>query len=163
MNNRLPQSNGIAISLPSPKRTKTLSILALLLLATGIGHAQTASQRYLDDIKHLTVPSMEGRGDGTKGLTRAAHLIEQRYKRLGLEPAGAQSYFQPFAVVTGARLKADNFLRVQDGQAKTALKLNKDFVPFSFSSSASPPALSYSQVMALPQPSSAMTTTQTST
>src|SRR5579859_1126592 len=135
MNNRLPQSNGIAISLPSPKRTKTLSILALLLLATGIGHAQTASQRYLDDIKHLTVPSMEGRGDGTKGLTRAAHLIEQRYKRLGLEPAGAQSYFQPFAVVTGARLKADNFLRVQDGQAKTALKLNHDFVPFSFSSS----------------------------
>jgi len=31
---------------------------------------------------------MEGRGDGAKGLTRAAHVIEQRYKSLGLEPAG---------------------------------------------------------------------------
>src|SRR5689334_1006411 len=135
MKNLLPRSNGIAISLPSPKRSKTLPILALLLFAAGIGHAETASQRYLDDVKHLTVPSMEGRGDGTKGLTRAAHLIEQRYKSLGLEPAGVQSYFQPFAVVTGARLKADNFLHAQDGQAKTALKLNQDFVPFSFSSS----------------------------
>ena len=128
------RSNGIAISLSSLKRSKTLSILALLLFAARIGHAQTASQRYLDDVKHLTVPSMEGRGDGTKGLTRAAHLIEQRYKSLGLEPAGVQSYFQPFAVVTGARLKADNSLHVQNGQARTALKLNQDFVPFSFSS-----------------------------
>jgi len=136
MNNWLPRSNCIAVLLPSLKRTKTFSILALLLLcAAGIGHAQTASQRYLDDIKHLTVPSMEGRGDGTKGLTRAAHMIEQRYKSLGLEPAGVQSYFQPFAVVTGARLKTDNFLHVQNGQAKTDLKLNQDFVPFSFSSS----------------------------
>src|SRR5690242_3091275 len=105
MNNLLPRSN------------KILSILALLLFASGIGHAQAASERYLDDVKQLTVPSMEGRGDGTKGLTRAAHLIEQRYKSLGLEPAGMQSYFQPFAVVTGARLKADNFLHVQNGQA----------------------------------------------
>ncbi len=38
-------------------------------------------------------------------------------------------------MVTGARLKADNSLHVQNGQAKTALKLNQDFVPFSFSSS----------------------------
>ncbi|HEV8491088.1 MAG TPA: M28 family peptidase [Candidatus Angelobacter sp.] len=135
MNNLLPRSNSLAISLSSLKRSKTLSILALLLFAAGIGHAQTAGQRYLDDVKHLTVPSMEGRGDGTKGLIRAAHLIEQRYKSLGLEPAGVRSYFQPFAVVTGARLKADNFLHVQNTQGKTALRLNQDFVPFSFSSS----------------------------
>lgn len=109
--------------------------MALALCPIGIGQAQTPSQRYLDDVKQLTVPSMEGRGDGTKGLTRAAHLIEQRYKSLGLEPAGVGSYLQPFAVVTGARLKADNFLHVQNGQARTALKLNQDFVPFSFSSS----------------------------
>jgi hypothetical protein len=42
---------------------------------------------------------------------------------------------QPFTVVTGARLKADNLLHVENGQARTALKLNQDFVPFSFSSS----------------------------
>jgi peptidase M28-like protein/PDZ domain-containing protein/PA domain-containing protein len=137
MNKLLPRSNHVATPSSDSRKIKTLSklLFVLLLCAIGIGHAQTASQRYLDDVKQLTVPSMEGRGDGTKGLTRAAHLIEQRYKSLGLEPAGAGSYLQPFAVVTGARLKADNFLHVQNGQAKTALKLNQDFVPFSFSSS----------------------------
>lgn len=137
MNKLLPRSNHVATPPPSLRKKKIFSRLAfaLVLCAAGTGHAQTASQHYLDDVKHLTVPSMEGRGDGTKGLTRAAHLIEHRYKILGLEPAGVRSYLQPFAVVTGARLKADNFLHVQNGQAKTALKLNQDFVPFSFSSS----------------------------
>src|SRR5260221_3950417 len=78
---------------------------------------------------------MEGRGDGTQGLTRAAHLIEQRYKSLGLDPAGKNSYFQPFTLVTGARLKAENHFQIQAGTTKAALKLDQDFVPFSFSSS----------------------------
>ena len=137
MNTLFPRFDDVATPSLSLRKRKPLSILAFVLAicAAGIGHAQTASQRYLDDVRQLTVPSMEGRGDGTKGLTRAAHLIEQRYKTLGLEPAGVRSYLQPFAVVTGAKLKADNFLHVQNGQAKTALKLNQDFVPFSFSSS----------------------------
>ena len=49
--------------------------------------------RYLNNIKALTTTAMEGRGDGTPGLTRAAHLIEQQYKELGLEPAGTQDFF----------------------------------------------------------------------
>lgn len=76
---------------------------------------------------------MEGRGDGTKGLTRAAHLIEERFRKLGLEPAGTQSYFQPFTVITGARLKGDNHLVAEE----TELKLDRDYVPFSFSASGS--------------------------
>jgi Peptidase family M28/PDZ domain/PA domain len=122
----------------SPRRAQIPLIIgfaALIICAAGTTCAQSASQRYLDDIKSLTTPGMEGRGDGTKGLTRAAHLIEQRYKSLGLEPAGKGSFLQPFTVVTGARLKANNLLHVEDGQVKTALKLNQDFVPFSFSSS----------------------------
>lgn len=117
-------------------KARSIIAIALLLCAAGNARAQEASQRYLDDIKHLTVPAMEGRGDGTKGLTRAEHWIAQRYKGLGLEPAGtASSYLQSFTVVTGSRLKADNLLHTKNGPAKTALKLNQDFVPFSFSSS----------------------------
>lgn len=122
----------------SEKRTKTsviIELLALVLCAAGITSGQTVGQRYLDDIKHLTAPEMEGRGDGTKGLTRAARLIEQRYKSLGLEPAGMGSFFQPFTIVTGTRLKADNFLHLQNGAVQTALKPNRDFLPLSFSSS----------------------------
>ena len=78
---------------------------------------------------------MEGRGAGTKGLTRAQHLIEKRYKELGLEPAGINGYTQPFTVVTGARLKSDNHFVVQAGGSGSELKMERDFVPFSFSDS----------------------------
>ena len=90
---------------------------------------------YLNDIKTLTLPAMEGRGDGTKGLTRAADLLEQRYKRLGLTPAGTNGYFQPFSLITGAKLTGNNHIAEQVGAEKRDLKLNQDFAPFSFSSS----------------------------
>jgi hypothetical protein len=96
---------------------------------------QSDSRGYLEDVKLLSAPDMEGRGAGTKGIDRASHLIEQRYKSLGLEPAGTQGYFQPFTVITGAEIKGKNDLHVFEGSAKTALKLNQDFVPFSFSGS----------------------------
>ena len=93
------------------------------------------AHRYISDIQALTTPSMEGRGDGTKGLSKAARLIEKRYKSLGLQPAGKNGYSQPFSVITGAKLKGKNHFIVQSGSAKNTLKLNQDFVPFSFSAS----------------------------
>jgi aminopeptidase YwaD len=89
--------------------------------------------RYLDDIKALTAPAMEGRGAGSKGLTRAEHLIAKRYKSLGLEPAGTHSYLQPFSLITGAQLKGKNTLAVLSKDHKTELKAKQDFVPYSFS------------------------------
>ncbi len=111
--------------------------LVLALLAARIA-ADTDSadpKRYLADVKSLSSPQMEGRGAGTKGIERAADLIEQRYRALGIQPAGAKSYFQPFSVITGAKLKEGNRLEVSDGKSKEGLKLNQDFVPFSFSAS----------------------------
>ncbi len=113
------------------RRISGALILLVLPLALSATDTRDDARHYLNDVKKLSAPSMEGRGDGTKGLTRAAHLIEERFRSLGLEPAGTQSYFQPFTLVTGAELKGDN--RFQAG--KTELKLNRDFVPFSFSAS----------------------------
>src|SRR5437660_7922542 len=81
--------------------SRTLFAFALSALVTlqalaapqSIGTADPS--RYLDDIKSLTAPSMEGRGDDTKGLARAAHLLEKRYHELGLKPAGTNSYSSP--------------------------------------------------------------------
>jgi hypothetical protein len=106
-------------------------ILIALTLALSASEVRQDARLYLEDIKSLTAPSMEGRGDGSQGLTRAAHLIEQRFKSLGLEPAGTQGYFQPFTLITGAELRGDNHLHA----GKTVLQLNRDFVPFSFSAS----------------------------
>jgi aminopeptidase YwaD len=112
-------------------------ILALALLAAAAAFAGDSADpaRYLNDIKALTTPAMEGRGAGTKGIGHAADLIEHRYSSLGLQPAGTKAYFQPFSVITGAKLKGTNRLEVENGAAKQELKLNQDFVPFSFSSS----------------------------
>jgi Peptidase family M28/PDZ domain/PA domain len=119
-------------------RSALLFFLAAVLSAaipSSIGPAD--SQRYLSDIKTLTEDKMEGRGDGTRGLLRAEHLLEARYKSLGLVPAGTQGFLQPFTVTTGAKLKGKNHLVYQLAESKTELKLEQDYVPFSFSESGS--------------------------
>ncbi len=112
------------------------TIFAILAVRTVADTATADPKRYLDDVKALSSPAMEGRGAGTKGIGLAANMIEQRYRALGLQPAGSKTYFQPFTVITGARLKEGNRLEIEDGKSKRALKLNQDFVPFSFSASA---------------------------
>jgi len=110
-------------------------LAAALVLASPATIGPADSQRYLSDIKTLTQDNMEGRGDGTKGLVRAEHFLEARYKSLGLEPAGTKGFLQPFTVTTGAKLKGKNHLNIQNAQDKTELKLNQDYVPYSFSQS----------------------------
>ena len=120
--------------------TRTSRILAVLaigaLLSGAVSTPQADSNRYVNDVKTLASPEMEGRGAGTAGLTRAEHLIEKRYKELHLQPAGVKGYAQPFSVITGARLKNDNWLRLESRDRKQVLKVEQEFVPFSFSSSA---------------------------
>jgi hypothetical protein len=111
-------------------------VVAAFLAAASVPIPQADSARYLSDIRTLASPDMEGRGAGTKGLTRAEHMIEKRYKDLALQPAGVNGYAQPFPVITGARLKGDNHLVQHSADATKELKINQDFVPFSFSSSA---------------------------
>ena len=123
---------------PHPSRWRAAS-LALALAFCGVRVAADGAsadpQRFLNDVKTLASPAMEGRGAGTKGIALAADMIEQRYRSLGLQPAGTKSFFQPFTVITGAKLNDGNRLEVADGNSKRELKLNQGFVPFSFSSS----------------------------
>ncbi len=122
----------------SAKRCRLfLAVAALAILTAASTSIQQADPtRYLNDVKALASPEMEGRGPGTKGIVRAEHLIEKRYKELHLDPAGVKGYAQPFTVITGARLKSDNQCTVRNGDSKSDLKIERDFVPFSFSSSA---------------------------
>jgi hypothetical protein len=115
---------------------RIFSVLALAAAALAASSTQQADpNRYVNDVKELASPEMEERGAGTKGLGRAEHLIEKRYKELHLDPAGVNGYAQPFSVITGARLKPDNRCSVQTGKKKQELKIEQDFVPYSFSSS----------------------------
>jgi aminopeptidase YwaD len=119
--------------------TRAYRLFAVLAVAAAMLAASSTPQadpnRYVADIKALASPEMEGRGAGTKGLIRAEHLIEKRYKELHIEPAGVKGYTQPFSVITGARLKSDNRCAVRTADKKQELTIEKDFVPFSFSAS----------------------------
>ena len=74
-----PRKNAIS-ALHGWRRSCFAAVLVLALAATAaaqslsVGTADPA--RYLSDVKALTTPAMEGRGDGTQGLTRAARLLE---------------------------------------------------------------------------------------
>lgn len=119
--------------------TRLYRSFALLALATAVLAASSTPQadpnRYVNDVRMLASPEMEGRGAGTNGIVRAEHLLEKRYKELHVDPAGVKGYKQPFSVITGARLKSDNRCAVQTSGQKQELKVERDFVPFSFSSS----------------------------
>ncbi|MFI5089298.1 MAG: M20/M25/M40 family metallo-hydrolase [Terriglobales bacterium] len=117
------------------RHLRALVLIASLLALQAFADAPAANpQRYLNDVKILAAPDMEGRGAGTRGIDRAAHYIEQQFKALGLEPAGSHSYVQPFTVTTGAKLKGKNDLIVRIGSVEKTLKLGEDYVPLSFSS-----------------------------
>lgn len=117
------------------RHAAVIILLALFAVASTTPAPRADSNRYINDVKTLGSPPMEGRGDGTKGLTRAEHVIEKRYKALHLDPAGTNGFAQPFTVSTGARLKSDNQCSVAQNGSQTELKIERDFVPFSFSSS----------------------------
>lgn len=128
------------------KASSMLRMFGALLLAgvslagtnpTSLGNSVGApdAHRFVEDVKILTQPKMEGRGDGTKGLVRAEHVLRDRYKSYGLEPAGKHGYLQSFTVNTGAKIRGKNNLLIENGAEKAELRLNEDYVPFSFSGS----------------------------
>src|SRR4051812_31927719 len=89
--------------------------------------------RYMKDVTYLASDEMKGRGDGSPELDRAADYIAEQFRSAGLSPAGdANTYFQGFEITTGAVLGAKNEFSVNGRN----LRMNEDFVPITFSSSA---------------------------
>jgi Zn-dependent M28 family amino/carboxypeptidase/Tol biopolymer transport system component len=65
---------------------------------TPIKAEETAADRIKADAKWLSDPARQGRGVGSKGLEDAGAFIEERFKTLGLTPAGQKGYRQSFDV-----------------------------------------------------------------
>jgi Tol biopolymer transport system component len=93
--------------------------------------AETPADRVLADVRWLADPAREGRGVGTAGLAAAGAYIEERFRALGLKPAGdGGSYRQAFPVRTGITVEAATAVRIG------AAPLPRDaFEPAGFSSS----------------------------
>jgi len=106
---------------------------ALLRFAAAQTLAPADPDRYINDIKTLSAPDKEGRGDGSIGLTRARDILVKRYKSLGLEPKGTKGFLQPFDIIVGAELTGANSFTVDGGAAPQALKLHDQYIPYAFS------------------------------
>jgi Tol biopolymer transport system component/Iap family predicted aminopeptidase len=72
-----------------------------------------AADRIQHDIRWLADPAREGRGVGTAGLEAAGAYIEERFRTLGLQPAGDGGGFrQTFPVRTGLKVEPATALRI---------------------------------------------------
>lgn len=93
---------------------------------------QSPADRMQSDIAWLADPAREGRGLGTQGLEASGKFIEDKFRGLGMQPAGAGGTFR------------DNFevaKRVQVGKATSLALAEKtlqgaDFQPLAFSAQA---------------------------
>jgi Peptidase family M28/PDZ domain/PA domain len=116
----------------------TFYLSSLVALPTARPTAEVVSDlsapRYFEHVKFLSSDEMKGRGDGSPELDKAADYIASQFRTFGLRPMGDDNtYFQKFQLTTGAVLGPNNELQLNGDK----LKINEDFVPITFSDTAS--------------------------
>ena len=85
-------------------------------------------------IKFLASPAMKGRASGSPELEKAAKYIAEQFRADGLKTVDG-SYLEPFEIATSSKLGRNNlFESVRGGEIET-LQVNKEFIPYNFSSS----------------------------
>ena len=120
-------------------RTRNLLGPAALIavLSSTSPHAQPpapstiSADRYLAHVKFLASDDLQGRGNGTPGMERAARYIADQFRAAGLRPGVGGSWFQPFQIVTGLEVRDGNKLTVTGEQAPTAFELGQTYLPLS--------------------------------
>ncbi len=105
---------------------------AALWTADAPGGAAIEAGRYLEHIKVLASEKMRGRGTGTKELEKAAAVIANQFKEVGLRPVNG-SYFQRFPVTTQARLRGGNRVALTIDGKREMLGFDREFIPLNFS------------------------------
>ncbi len=89
----------------------------------------------LQTVSRLASDDLEGRRSGTKGCARAAQWLVERFRTLGLEPAGSEGFLQSFEVTAGFRPRGRNHLSLQvlgEASEGAVLQLDADWRPLSF-------------------------------
>ena len=115
-------------------RFAVLGSLALSALIPPVAFAQNInSNTYWDDVKYLASPELKGRATGSLELESAAAHIAGLFQSFGLKPLDGKNFEMAFPAEIGAKLGPHNEFSFTDGGAKRTLALNRDFVPFSFS------------------------------
>ncbi|MGA7991878.1 MAG: M20/M25/M40 family metallo-hydrolase [Thermoanaerobaculia bacterium] len=118
--------------------------LALLLLPLrGMGQPvaapapaalSPAAARVQADVAFLASDDLKGRRAGTPEADRAAAWLVERFKEVGLSPAGPDgAWLQPFDFIDGVDLGPKNRLETGTAPAQKAWAVGTDFRPLAFS------------------------------
>src|SRR5215203_542710 len=96
---------------------------------------------YLEHVKFLASDDLEGRGNGSRGLERAADYIASKFREAGLEPGGdAGTYFQSFEMTTGMSVEPGNAVTLNSGRKAVRFDVGEDYEIVSTSGNSTSPA-----------------------
>lgn len=130
--------------LPSPPARLLTACLLLALPLAGCARkpsaaaaqvaapaaASAAAARIAADVRVLSDPRMQGRLTGSAGYDRAAQFVAERFRALGLQPAGdAGTYFQRVPLLASTRIAEGARLVVVRRDRDIALRVRDQFLP----------------------------------
>ena len=107
-------------------------ILSALSSSAPAGESRTETVKRIGEVvKYLSSDELEGRGVETEGIEKAAKLILDEYKELGLKPGMPDGGFrQAFDIVTGpVRVSDTTKLVIKVGDETRELAVRKEFQP----------------------------------
>ena len=121
------------------------SISAVLLLLAATTFAQTAAKHFSGDawwahVQFLADDNLEGRETGSEGLRKAEAYVVDQFKKAGLEPAGADGFYQPVKFVSREIVESESSAALISGGNAQPLVLGDDAY-FSTRANLSPDAI----------------------
>ncbi|MEA3015941.1 MAG: hypothetical protein QOI38_663, partial [Sphingomonadales bacterium] len=116
--------------------TRTMRLLfPLFLVLSGCATANLAplsraerAAAWWSDVTTLSSDAMEGRQAGTPGYDRAAAFVVERLRRLGLEPAGSEGFYQRVELEEQFLDPATARVALDSEGAETVLRVPEDLV-----------------------------------
>jgi len=114
-------------------RASFLFLLSLVFITASSQKLKKADKAVIANLKrhieYLADDKLEGRRAGTPGEQLAMDYIIARFKEIGLNPKGTESYPQSFPINEGKQIASSTYFIINDSK----LDANKDFFPFPFS------------------------------
>jgi len=109
-------------------------LVGLLAGAVSAATPPILPETLLSHIKFLASDDLQGRGNGSVGLERAADYIATQFKAAGLRSGGANGeWFQPFELTAGLSIGEGNSLVVRAGAQTVRLLLGESYYPLAAS------------------------------
>jgi hypothetical protein len=117
----------------------TLLLLVSTTFASADARLAIQPDALMAHVKFLASDDLEGRGNGTTGLEKAADYIAAQFKAAGLQPGGRNgTWFQPFELVTGLTVGETNRLKIDANGHSATFTIGDTYFPLSATANNNP-------------------------